>query len=125
PHTMKTAPTQAPTIRANFGQLAGVSASGNPVNPARFEYEVCFNCHGDRQDIDPHITRQIRQKNMRLMLSTAAVSFHPVEGRGVNPSVPSLLPPYTTGSTIYCTQCHSSESGKLAGGMGASGPHGS
>ena len=125
PHTMQTATATAPGIRGNFGHVAGVSAQGTPVKIARYEYEVCFRCHGDKQELVPRITRAINQPNMRLKLSTSAVSFHPVEGRGVNMAVTSLKPEFTTASTIYCTDCHSSDSGKKAGGSGASGPHGS
>jgi hypothetical protein len=86
---------------------------------------VCFKCHGDRQDVQPRISRAIFQSNWRLMFSTSAISFHPVEARGVNPYVPSLLPPQTPGSIIYCTDCHSSDQGRRAGRYGADGPHGS
>ncbi|MFI5378383.1 MAG: cytochrome c3 family protein [Tepidisphaerales bacterium] len=125
PHTMRTALATAPSIRGNFGQVAGISARGMPVHPAKYEYEVCFRCHADKQDLEPVVSRVIHQTNMRLKLSTSAVSFHPVEGRGTNLSVPSLRPGLTTASTIYCTDCHSSDSGRKAGGSGASGPHGS
>ncbi len=125
-HTMKTALVDsAPLIRAVFGEVPGISAIGKPVNPARFEYQICFKCHGDQQAVEPEITRAIRQKNLRLKFSVSAVSSHPVEARGKNPRVTSLKPPITTASIIYCTDCHSSDAGKKAGGSGASGPHGS
>jgi hypothetical protein len=53
------------------------------------------------------------------------MSYHPVEVAGKNPDVPSLLVPYTTSSLIYCTDCHNSDSGPKAGGVGPNGPHGS
>jgi predicted CXXCH cytochrome family protein len=125
PHTMKTHTSTAPTIRGNFGLVAGINAHGKPVNPAKYEYEVCFRCHGDKQDLEPRITRDIKQTNLRLKFSTSAVSFHPVEGRGVNLAVPSLKPPLTMAATIYCTECHSSDTGKKTAKSGAAGPHGS
>ncbi len=125
-HTMKTAlADSAPLIRRVFGEVAGISAAGRPVNPARFEYEVCFKCHADQQAVDPEITRAIQQKNVRLKFSVSSVSFHPVEARGKNPRVFSLKPSLTPASVIYCTDCHSSDTGKKAGGSGPSGPHGS
>jgi predicted CXXCH cytochrome family protein len=125
PHTMRVGKSSPPSVRTNFGEQSGVSAMDIPLPRARFEYEVCFKCHADRQEIEPRISRAILQTNWRLMFSRSAISFHPVEGRGVSPSVISLLPPQTTGSIIYCTDCHSSDTGKTAGRFGASGPHGS
>lgn len=125
-HTMKTSlADRAPFIRSVFGEVSGVTAAGKPRSPARFEYEVCFKCHGDQQAVEPEITRVIRQKNLRLKFAVSSVSFHPVEARGKNPRVTSLKPPTTPGSMIYCTDCHASDSAKKAGGSGANGPHGS
>jgi hypothetical protein len=39
--------------------------------------------------------------------------------------VPSLRTQYTTSSVIYCTDCHSSDQGRVASGTGPTGPHGS
>lgn len=66
------------------------------------------------------IARQIDQLNTRLEFDPANPSFHPVEGRGKNQDVPSLMPPYTTSSTISCTECHG-----VGDPSAAQGPHGS
>jgi hypothetical protein len=53
------------------------------------------------------------------------VSYHPVEAPGRNMMVPSLLPGWTTGSTMTCSTCHGSESSALVSGPGPRGIHGS
>jgi len=105
---------------ANRG-VTGISAGGTAVKEARYVYEICFKCHGDNNVIDDMpIVRQIDQLNTRLEFDQAAASFHPVEGPGKNPDVPSLLSPYTTASTIRCMDCHDNDNP-----AGARGPHGS
>jgi hypothetical protein len=42
-----------------------------------------------------------------------------------NSFVPSLSPGMTSGTLIYCTDCHTSDTSKMSGGSGANGPHGS
>ena len=58
------------------------------------------------------------------MASPARVE-HPVIGPGRNPVVPSLIPPLTASSVIYCSDCHASNDSRASGGTGARGPHGS
>ncbi len=125
PHSMRHGSASAPSIPANFGSVSGVSLSGSAIPVAQFEYEVCFKCHGDRNAVPPRVTRQIMTVNNRLRFDPTAVSFHPVAGPGRNDDVPSLLPPWTTASVMYCNDCHSSDTGGMAGGSGAAGVHGS
>jgi len=101
--------------------VSGVTASGSSTENVQYEYEVCFKCHADNPN-RPHstITRQITQTNTRLEFDTSAFSFHPVVAPGVNQNVPSLKPPMTVATMIYCTDCHNSDSAS-----GAKGPHGS
>jgi hypothetical protein len=107
---------------ANKG-VSGVSAAGQTVDSAHYLYEICFKCHGD---IDNNVistlpvTRQINELNTRLLFDPANPSFHPVETRGKNSDVPSLLPPYTVNSIIRCTDCHGNSDQ-----LGPPGPHGS
>jgi hypothetical protein len=61
----------------------------------------------------------------RMEFNTGNASFHPVEGPGRNPDVPSILSPRRHGSIIYCTDCHNNDQGPRAGGKGPNGPHGS
>lgn len=126
PHTMRGTVTLAPTLPGRLGQIGGVTAAGSPIKPARYEYEVCFTCHGDQNATQPYISRKIAQSNTRLQFSSSAISYHPVEAAGKNATlVPSLRTGYTTGSIIYCHDCHSSDTSKLAGSTGANGTHGS
>ncbi|HSV15481.1 MAG TPA: cytochrome c3 family protein [Tepidisphaeraceae bacterium] len=124
-HSMKRDDRGAPNLPGMLGRVSGVTANGGPIATARFEYEVCFKCHGDRSTDRPYINRQLVQPNKRLQFNPSAVSFHPVEARGRNPLVPSLNPNFTPGSIIYCMDCHSSDSSRRAGGAGPAGPHGS
>ncbi|MDL1861785.1 hypothetical protein FBR04_12255 [Betaproteobacteria bacterium PRO7] len=111
------------------GPLAGVrgiTIAGAPIDPATAEYEICFRCHADSTNKPPpRTTRQIAQTNTRLEFGTANPSYHPVAGVGRSTNVPSLIPPWTTASTIKCTDCHNNNAGPGAGGTGPRGPHGS
>lgn len=126
PHTMTTGSASAPAIHPNFGQVEGVNASGSRVHVASAQYEVCFKCHGDQAAPSSFvIPRQIVQTNTRLEFGLSAVSSHPVIGPGQNPNVPSLKPEWTESSVLYCSDCHGSDSGSIAGGSGPDGVHGS
>lgn len=111
------------------GSLAGnrgITIGGTETKPATEEYQICLRCHGDSPNLPaPRTTRQIAQNNLRLMFSPTNPSHHAVAGVGRNPNVPSLLPPWTTGSIVKCTDCHSNNAGPAAGGSGPKGPHGS
>lgn len=107
---------------ANKG-VSGITAMGQSIIPARYQYEICFKCHGSRLNlvsITQPVARQHNEPNKRLTFNAVNPSFHPVEDRGKNPYVPSLLAPLTADSIITCTDCH-------AGGdsLEFSGPHGS
>ena len=124
-HTMLNRTATAPDISPKLGRIDGVNMSGAKVTVAQFEYEVCFKCHDNLMATQPYITRQSIQNNKRLQFAPSAVSFHPVEVAGKNSNVPSLRPGWTSASLVYCTDCHSSDTGARAGGGGPAGPHGS
>ena len=103
--------------------VSGVSAAGQAVDSARYLYEICFKCHGDADNnvvSTLSIARQLTNINTRAAFDLSGPSFHPVEGPGKNPDVPSLLPPYTVNSVITCTDCHGNSDR-----LGPSGLHGS
>ena len=121
PHASNNQTSSAPAVNGFLIGVKGVNTSGTAVNPAQYEYEICYRCHADSPDKPGSPTvRQIVQNNVRLEFDLSNPSFHPVEGTGVNPNVPSLISPYTVSSKIYCSNCHASD------GTGSpKGPHGS
>jgi predicted CXXCH cytochrome family protein len=121
PHAAQHALAQAPIIPGALQGVSGITITGSATANAQFEYEVCFKCHADNpRRPASSITRQITQTNVRLEFEPSGPSFHPVAAPGVNPNVPSLIPPMTAATLIYCTDCHNSD-----GTSSAKGPHGS
>lgn len=106
--------------------VRGITSAGTVTNTVSSEEQVCFRCHGDSTNKPAPITnRQIVQTNTRLEFNALNPSLHPVGSPGRNTSVPSLIAPLTTASTITCSSCHNNNAGPGAGGTGPNGPHGS
>ncbi len=121
PHAAQRALAQSPIIPGALHGVSGITITGSATANAQFEYEVCFKCHADNPERPPStITRQITQTNTRLEFEPSGPSFHPVVSPGVNQNVPSLIPPMTVATLIYCTDCHSADASSSA-----KGPHGS
>ena len=121
PHAIENIQAKPPVVPGVMKGVSGVTILGSPAQQAQFEYEVCFKCHGDNPNrIQSTITRQITQTNTRLEFDPSGPSYHPVASPGVNQNIPSLIPPLTVASVIYCIDCHNSDSTSNAGG-----PHGS
>ena len=126
PHQAFSSPASPPNVPGALRGVAGVTASGAPAANASYTYEVCFKCHADNNVLSfSAISRQHPQINTRLEFDLTNPSYHPVEGVGRNPNVPSLLPPYTVNSNISCTDCHNSDDSPATAGAGPAGPHGS
>lgn len=126
PHRVDNSAATAPDVPGTMRGVTGITSTGAQVDQATNLYEVCFKCHADNNvTAFTDISRQNQQLNTRLEFDVGNPSYHPVEGIGQNPNVPSLLPPYTSNSIIYCTDCHSSDDGPANGGSGPGGPHGS
>jgi predicted CXXCH cytochrome family protein len=125
PHTMARGSGVAPGLHPSLGRMDGISTSGAALAKASTEAEVCFKCHADGNKRQPFIARRSVQNNTRQQFSSSAVSFHPVLVQGRNPTVPSLRPGWTTGSLVYCSSCHASETSPASGGAGLKGVHGS
>jgi predicted CXXCH cytochrome family protein len=121
PHASNASTAVAPFANGFTAGVRGINQSGAPVNPITNEYELCYRCHTATPGMPASPSaRQIEQNNVRLEFATTSPSHHAVVGPGANSSVPSLIPPLTTSSIIYCTDCHASD------GTGAPvGPHGS
>ena len=122
-------PGPAATPRPASGPLAGVqgvSVAGATVDPAAYEYQVCFRCHADSPGQPaPPTQRQFTNINVRVEFGGSMTSSHPVAVRGNNPYVPSLIGGWTTNSIMACTDCHNNNAGPNNGGTGPNGPHGS
>lgn len=125
-HNPHAAKSGAGILPGSLAGVRGIAINGNAVVPATAEHEICFRCHGDSTGKPaPRTTRQIAQGNARLEFATTNPSYHPVAGPGRNSNVPSLLAPWTTASTMKCSDCHNNNAGPNAGGTGPKGPHGS
>jgi predicted CXXCH cytochrome family protein len=119
-HAVNATPADAPNANGFLAGVKGIDQNGNTVDAIQFEYELCFRCHSDNPVTSPTTSRQIEQGNTRLEFASTSASFHPVQIKGKNNSVPALVLPLTESSIIYCSDCHSSN------GSGApAGPHGS
>jgi len=125
PHQVTDLKANAPDASGLLRGVSGIGSNGGIVQNVASEYEVCYKCHGQYPITDPPVTRQILENDKRLQFALDSPSFHPIEGMGVNPLVPSLLPGYTEQSIIYCTDCHANDTGPGAAGSGPAGPHGS
>lgn len=126
-----TATTGFPVLPGSLKGVKGVSISGANVASVTYEYEVCFRCHADSSGKKAAaVTRYVPsglvgENNVRKEFLTTNLSFHPVAGVGKSTTVPSLIAPLTTASTMTCTSCHNNNTGAGAGGTGPKGPHGS
>ena len=126
PHRLDNSTAIAPDVPGVMRGVKGITSTGTQVDQAVNLYEVCYKCHADNNVITfADISRQNQQLNTRLEFDIGNPSYHPVQGTGKNPNVPSLLPPYTSNSIIYCTDCHNSDNSTANGGTGPDGPHGS
>jgi predicted CXXCH cytochrome family protein len=113
-------------LPGSLAGVRGVSSSGTEVKPVTYEYQICFRCHGDSPGLPAAKTaRQIVQTNTRLEFQTTNPSHHAVVGPGKSANVPSLIAPWTTASTVKCSDCHNNNAGPGNGGTGPKGPHGS
>jgi predicted CXXCH cytochrome family protein len=128
PHIANNKPGAPPLVSGKLDGVSGVTLSGVGVSSATYEYEICFKCHSDtNSSVFLPVLRVINETNARYQFNTLNPSFHPVTGIGPNQNVPSLSPPspdpeapqaLSASSRIYCSDCHSDDSGSI-------GPHGS
>ena len=120
PHAVNNSAASAPDANGFIAGVKGVDVTSGAVYPATAQYQVCYRCHSDYPAVPRYIARYRGVGNTRLDFSPSNVSYHPVEAIGQNPTVSSLIAPFTASSKIYCTDCHASD------GVGSpAGPHGS
>jgi len=131
PHAAVSRRAQAPRAGGALAGVWGIDRNGLRVDQVAYEYEVCFKCHADSAN-QPQarggllggssVRRAIVDVNLRRVFDPSSPSSHPVEGPRPRPMA-GLLRPYTSGSVIYCSDCHSSDS--RSAGRSPRGPHGS
>ncbi|MBL8747079.1 MAG: hypothetical protein JNK58_12085 [Phycisphaerae bacterium] len=127
PHTMMAGIASAPRTHAGpttgsvgrLGRIQGVSAAGSPVKFANAEEEVCFKCHGDNSKLPVRTPRWQGVSNVRQQFNPSAISRHPVGTPARTTQSPSLLPGWTSGSTLRCSDCHGSDNSSIAGVHGS------
>jgi len=137
-HEAYALPAVAPRAGGSLAGVWGIDRNGHRVGPVAHEYEVCFKCHGDSVN-QPQLrgggaqipsslpARAVRDVNLRRVFDPSGPSAHPVIAPARGRDVPSLIPPLTPGSLVYCTDCHGSGAAdpSAARGAEARGPHGS
>jgi predicted CXXCH cytochrome family protein len=122
PHEVNGSSARPPSVTGRLRGVSGVNLGGQVIVEAAFEYEVCFKCHGLRdQSTSRRAVRQDNTRNVRLEFSLGNASYHPVPAAGRNPTASGFEGGLSAGSLIYCTDCHNTD-----GPQGRPrGPHGS
>jgi predicted CXXCH cytochrome family protein len=107
PHEVSSARAGPATARGWLRGVAGVNESGLAVSEANYEYDVCFKCHGVRDQATPlSIVRADNNRNVRSELSQGNPSHHAVTAPGRKPSMSGFEPGYSALSVVDCTECH-------------------
>jgi predicted CXXCH cytochrome family protein len=123
PHLVGAGIAEAPYASPMLRGVSGVDRNGVSIGSARYEYEVCFKCHGENAPDLNYVPRVLSVTNTRLAFDPTNPSYHPVVSMGKHlniPSIPSSLnPTLSVSSMIYCSTCHCDDEG------GSRGPHGS
>jgi len=109
-HHHRTERKSPPSVRGSMAK------KHSPFDQKDFEYTLCYRCHGTDSISAPFSESTAPETEFRL----SNLSFHPVEGRGMNRNVPSIIAPLTEESIISCTNCHNNDNPS-----GPNGPHGS
>lgn len=139
PHAAYDQNAEAPKASGRLAGVWGIRVDGmvsQPIGvpPTVNEYEVCFKCHADSRNkpqqaggdygYGPLPVRQVNEFNLRVSFDPTGISYHPVAQAGRNDDVPSLRSGWTTGSLVYCTDCHDNDEGPKAPGGSTSKPKG-
>lgn len=108
PHASQAALAVAPAASGKLSGVGGVNKDGQVVKTVKFEYELCFKCHSSYVILPPG------QNDKRAEFNLANASYHPVEGIGKNPGIRpgAWVNSWSSGSMVYCSSCHGSESGR-------------
>ena len=135
PHAVNgNGPIQPGGVSGMTQDVNGMDMTRSAVEPAVYQYQICFKCHASLNPTLAFITRWESTTNMQAAFDVSNRSYHPIEAPGHNTDVPSLISVtqtvpalnLTTSSVIYCTDCHDSDdSSALPTNSGPRGPHGS
>ena len=91
-HAANDSGASPPNASGALARVGGIESTGSEIGEVMYEYELCFRCHADSDNKgDPRVNRQIVQTNTRIETSLSNLSYHPVQGPGKNPDVPSLI----------------------------------
>jgi predicted CXXCH cytochrome family protein len=151
PHAAQATTTgvaSAPNLPPSLTGVSGIGFSGNLVNPARNESEICFKCHADsnnkpqsalysmygREPI--RATRSTDPFNVRLDLNSTVARHNVVQPArpGISPSLRTTMldlmgnptgRSLLSGAYIDCADCHNNDAARASGGTAPNGPHGS
>jgi predicted CXXCH cytochrome family protein len=125
PHQVNSGAATPPLAPGRLTGVPGVTTANTYLPAATNTYQICYKCHGDmlnnvRSSVS-YPRGDVLLPDNRLRFATSNRSFHPVQGPlNSTRSILYLLPPYTSGSMVYCTDCHNNDSTS-----GPRGPHGS
>lgn len=103
----------SPVLDGSLAFVEGVDVIGFQKDPADYEYEICYKCHGQNQNVNSG-------NDVARLLSVGNRSYHPIENIGMSPYVPSLKDGWSEQSLITCSDCHGNDDP-----YGPQGPHGS
>ena len=93
-----------------------------PADPSpALEYEICFKCHSSWTTLPLTTPSGGTPKDMAVQFNTSNASYHPVEAAGKNQNINAnaFVNNWTGAKTMYCTDCHTSDTTSVRG------PHGS
>jgi predicted CXXCH cytochrome family protein len=88
------------------------------------EYEICFKCHSSWTTLPATTPSGGPAKDKALQFNSNNASYHPVEaaGKNLNINVNAFVNNWNATKTMYCTDCHTTDS---PGSTAVRGPHGS
>ena len=131
-------PPAAPAASDRLRGVSYVSVSNGPAwtqpaylfhaaddpTPIQYEYQLCFKCHSSWTTLPLTSPSGRAPTDKAKEFNPNNLSYHPMEAAGKQTAATwpanSLLPPYTTASILYCSDCHASDSPAAPAG-----PHGS
>ena len=96
PHLVGAGIAEAPYASPMLRGVSGVDRNGVSIRSARYEYEVCFKCHGENAPDLNYVPRVLSVTNTRRAFDPTNPSYHPVVSMGKHlntPSIPSSLNP--------------------------------